>query len=64
MVERHQDAGRAEAALQRVMAAERRLQNRQPAGLRRQDQRLGLRRPSFLSEESSFAFGSDLLSTQ
>jgi len=24
----------------------------------------GLRRPSFLSEESSFAFGSDLLSTQ
>jgi len=24
----------------------------------------GLRRPSFLSEETSFAFGSDLLSTQ
>ena len=35
-VERHQDAGGAEAALQRVMAAERLLQHREPAGLRRE----------------------------
>src|SRR6266566_7917237 len=35
-VERHQDAGRAEPALQRVMAAEGFLQHREPPGLRRE----------------------------
>ena len=35
-VERHQDPGRAEAALQGVVTAERLLEHRKPAGLRRQ----------------------------
>ena len=50
-VERHQDAGGAEAALQRVMAAERLLQHREASGLRRESLDRAQRRAVHLHRE-------------
>jgi hypothetical protein len=49
---------------QRAHSTNRQVNGRQEHGFLGSACDLGLRRPSFLSEESSFAFGCDLLATQ